>query len=142
MSKFVLKKLKRDDFSSVEKEISFNGLELTMQFKKDVHLERAMAIIHGQLAKPKLLSSDVLADRSEFDELESILFVIGEYSIKQWNVTDDGKDLEINGKNFLMLCDNIGEVKEISEFVGIVLATFNELSEKFKQQRESIKKKP
>lgn len=137
---FVLK-IKRDDFASVEKEIEFKSIKLKMSFSKDPSFERAMSIIHDSLQR-KTLTKDSLAVRSDFTEQEAILFAIGEYRIKEWNVVDsDGKALEINGDNFLLLCDQLGDAGDTSKFISLIFENFNKLSNDFHAKREEVKKK-
>lgn len=143
MSNFVLK-LKKDDFSSVSKEITFNGVSLMLEYKKNPYAERALSVINRELSSTKLLTREELTKRSEMTEQEGILFVVGEYVISKWNITDDkGNALEINGEHFLQLCEQISEdMSEKVAFVSLVLSTFNDLSREYYQKREEVKKKP
>lgn len=142
---FDLKLLKKtDDTISATKSIEFNGLELTLEAKKDAEFESAFAQVSELLNKKIVITKDSLKrGNSGIGAFEALFFVIGEYCVKSWNIVVDDKPFTVNGDNFLAVLENaFGDTETLQAFMTEVLNGFNEVIQDYKNKVDEIKKKP
>lgn len=142
---FDLKLLKKtDDTISATKSIEFNGLELTLEAKKDAEFESAFAQVSELLNKKIVITKDSLKrGNSGIGAFEALFFVIGEYCVKSWNIAVDDAPFAVNGDNFLAVLENaFSDTETLQEFMTEVLNGFNEVIQDYKTKVDEIKKKP
>ena len=142
---FDLKLLKKaDDTISATKTIEFNGLELTLEAKKDAEFESAFAQVSELLNKKIVITKDSLKrGNSGIGAFEALFFVIGEYCIKSWNIVVDDAPFAVNGDNFLQVLENaFSDTETLQAFMTEVLSGFNEVIQDYKNKVDEIKKKP
>lgn len=142
---FDLKLLKKtDDTISATKSIEFNGLELTLEAKKDAEFESAFAQVSELLNKKIVITKDSLKrGNSGIGAFEALFFVIGEYCIKSWNIVVDDKPFAVSGDNFLAVLENaFSDTETLQAFMTEVLNGFNEVIQDYKTKVDDIKKKP
>ena len=96
---FKITDLKKPAFDGeIIKQISHEGLELTLCIKKDDDFFSAIGHIQGLIENEKNIKN--MLKRGQMASYEALLFVIGEYAVSKWNVTDENdKPLAINGDN-------------------------------------------
>lgn len=142
---FDLKLLKKtDDTISATKSIEFNGLELTLEAKKDAEFESAFAQVSELLNKKIVITKDSLKrGNSGIGAFEALFFVIGEYCVKSWNIVVDDKPFAVSGDNFLTVLENaFSDTETLQAFMTEVLNGFNEVIQEYKNKVDEIKKKP
>lgn len=142
---FDLKLLKKtDDTISATKSIEFNGLELTLEAKKDAEFESAFAQVSELLNKKIVITKDSLKrGNSGIGAFEALFFVIGEYCVKSWNIVVDDKPFAVSGDNFLAVLENaFSDTEALQAFMTEVLNGFNEVIQDYKTKVDDIKKKP
>ena len=142
---FNLKLLKKtDDTISATKDIEFNGLELTLEAKKDAKFESAFSHVSERLNQKIVITKDSLKrDNVGIGASEALFFVIGEYCIKSWNIVVGDAPFAVNGDNFLAVLENaFSDTETLQAFMTEVLNGFNEVIQDYKTKTDEIKKKP
>lgn len=145
---FKITDLKKQSFDFViEKTIDFdnNGqqLQMTLQIKQDDEFNAAFTKVNTLLNGQKAISKNSLKRGSVgIDGSEALLFVIGEYCIKDWNVQTDDGVLPINGDNLLLLLNSGFEQSVLIELMTLLVNTFAQLMNEFSQKVGDIQKKP
>ena len=142
---FDLKLLKKDaEIISATKNINFNGLELTLEAKKDAAFESAFSQVSELLNKKIIITKDSLKrDNVGIGAFEALFFVIGEYCVKSWNIVIDDKPFAVSGDNFLAVLENaFSDTETLQAFMTEVLNGFNEVIQDYKNKADEIKKKP
>lgn len=126
----------------VTKTLNFeNGIEMTLAVKKDLQFESAYTEVQGLLADNKVTRDKLKRNNQGMQGYEAMLFLIGEYNIKAWNIEVDGKPFAINGDNFLTLLENAFTDDNLADFIKLLITTFTELMEQYAQKVDEIKKK-
>ena len=139
--KFKIQDLKKPTFDSqITKALEHEGLSLTLCIKHDEDFMNALAKVQGQFDKDEMLSKDSLRrGKGQIQSSEALLFVIGEYAIGDWNVTDmNDKPIDINGDHFLLVLQS---VDNLPDFLMKLINTFNEAMTEFGQAIDTLKKK-
>lgn len=136
---FKITDLKKPNFDSeIKKQISFEGLELTLRVRHDNDFLTAIGRVYSQMDKEKTLNKDSLK-RGQMASSEALFFVIGEYVVSDWNVVDDNNTpVPINGDNFLAVLE---DVENLTDFLVLLMAEFNKAMSEFGQAVENLKKK-
>lgn len=126
---------------SVSKALKYDNLELTLCFKQNPQFERALSSVVNEMNKPVVLTKEHLTKSGgDITPHEALLFVLGEYAIAEWNVSDEqGNAVAINGDNFLLLC---GQMPDIQGFLSWLFDEFTQLSQAYRDKLEDVKKKP
>lgn len=148
---FQLKDLKKKELKAVNRVLDYNeDLSLTIEMTDDKAFQNAFAQVQEQM-QDKPLTRNALSrtynNDSTISANEAVLYVIGEYLVKDWSVLlPDGKPAPINGENFVTLCASVGDTAaEMVDFVTYIIRNFTELMGEFEEQgqkAEAIKKKP
>lgn len=135
---------KTDDTVNATKTITYNGLEITLEAKKDAEFESAFAQVSELLNKKVVITKDSLKrGNSGIGAFEALFFVIGEYCVKSWNIVVDDKPFAISGDNFLAVLENaFSDTETLQAFMTEVLNGFNDVIQDFKNKVDEIKKKP
>lgn len=144
MSAFNLNILKKPEFTDeVTKAITFNGLELTLCVKKDEAFSTAFSTVSNQLNQSQSLTKDKLKKGNQgISANEALLFLIGEYCVKEWNVTVDDTAYPINGENLLTVAENaFTNSDDLAEFLTLLLNTFTDLMKEFSEKVQAVQKK-
>ncbi|AKG07060.1 hypothetical protein AAX06_01425 [Moraxella bovoculi] len=145
---FRLDILKKPTFDgTLEKPLEFDNagqqLQITLQIKQDDEFNSAFAKVGTLLNEQKSINKNGLKRGNvAIDGNEALLFVIGEYCIKDWNVQTDDGILPINGDNLLLLLNNGFEQPVLIELITLLINTFAELMNEFSQKVGDIQKKP
>lgn len=145
---FKITDLKKQSFNGViEKTIDFDNdgqqLQMTLQIKQDDEFNAAFTKVGTLLNEQKAINKNSLKRGNiSIDGNEALLFVIGEYCIKDWNVQTDDGVLPINGDNLLLLLNNGFEQSVLIELMTLLVNTFAELMNEFSQKVGDIQKKP
>ena len=139
-----LQDLKPKQLGSVEREIDYDGLvKLTMRVGDDKAFQSAYVKIQESQGDKKVTKDKLSKDSFDENELsfgESLLYLMGEYLITEWDVLlPDGEVAPINGDNFTKLVAALDE--DGLKFATHALNTFKELSKEFAIQKEVPKKK-
>ena len=121
-----------------------NGLELTLEAKKDAAFESAFSQVSELLNQKIVITKDSLKrDNVGIGASEALVFVIGEYCIKSWNIVVDDAPFAVNGDNFLAVLESaFGDTETLQAFMTEVLNAFNEVIQDYKTKTDEIKKKP
>lgn len=135
---------KTDNAASATKTIDYQGLEITLEIKKDAQFESAFAQVSELLNQKATITKESLKRNSDgIAAFEALFFVIGEYCIKSWNVSVNDAPFDINGDNFLQLLENaFDDAQTLQAFMVEVLEAFNSVVQEFKNRVDEIKKKP
>lgn len=120
-----------------------DSLDLTLEVKQDPEFTSAFAKVNAELASQKLSTNALKrGNQSEITSYEGILFIIGEYCVKSWNVDVNGEKIKPDGDSFLAVCNEIATDEAVFlDFVNKLVPTFTDMINKFKQTTEDIKKK-
>lgn len=138
---FNLTILKKTD-DEVVRTVVHNGIELSLVVKKDDAFTSAFAEVQSLMnAKNKVSKDSLKRANNGIGANEALLFVIGEYCIKSWNVVVDDVPLAINGDNFLLVLDNAFTQDELIDFITKLLTQFGEAVAEFGQKADELKKK-
>ncbi|MEZ7502290.1 hypothetical protein QO189_07375 [Psychrobacter sp. Arc29] len=140
-----LQDLKPKQLGSVEREIDYDGLvKLTMRVGDDKAFQSAYVKIQESQGDKKVTKdklSKASFDENELSFGESLLYLMGEYLITEWDVLlPDGEVAPINGDNFTKLVAALGD--NGLGFATHIFDTFKELSQEFALQAGETKKKP
>lgn len=141
---FNLNIIKKPEFTDeVTRQIKHdNGIELTICIKKDDAFNAAFAEVAPFLNNNKALTKDRLKKGNQgINANEAVLFLIGEYCIKDWNIETDGKPLQVNGENLLLVLENAFNQDELVGFMTDLIEKFNEAFGEFNQKVQAIQKK-
>lgn len=125
----------------ISRDISHGDFKLTLEIKHDEAFNSAFGKVAPLLDTKKIGKDDLKREsQSDITNYEMLLFVIGEYCIKSWNITDENdKDVPINGDNFLLV---LNAVPNLQNFIANLLHEFGEMINEFGEKAENIKKKP
>ena len=125
----------------VSRGISHDDLQLKLEVKHDEAFNSAFGKVAPLLDVKKVGKNDLKREsQSDITNYEMLLFVIGEYCIKSWNITDENdKDVPINGDNFLLV---LNAVPNLQDFITNLLHEFGAMINEFGEKAEKIKKKP
>ena len=134
-----LKKVKIEN--SVTRNIKHDELELTLEIKQDEAFQSAFAKVAPLMNDKTIGKNDLKREnQSDLSNYEMLLYVIGEYCVKEWNATDENDNaVPINGDNFLLV---LNAIPNLQVFIANLLTEFGAVTNEFAQQKESILKKP
>lgn len=141
---FDLTILKKPDFDlEITREIKHdNGIELVLAIKKDDAFSAAFGEIAPYLNSEKALTKERLKKGNQgINANEAVLFLIGEYCIKSWNVVVDDKPYPIDGENFLTVLENAFDKDGLPEFITALIDNFNSAFTEFGEKVAQIQKK-
>ena len=127
--------------TAIERQIEHGDLRLTLQVKDDTAFKSAFAKV-APLLDDKTVHKDDLKRSAQTDisSQEMLLYVIGEYCVGDWNVSDkDDTPIAVNGDNFLLV---LGALPNLSEFLLQLIETFGDMMTQFANTVDDIKKKP
>lgn len=125
----------------VSRDISHGDLQLTLEVKHDEAFNSAFGKVAPLLDIKKVGKNDLKREsQSDITNYEMLLFVIGEYCIKSWDITDENdKDVPINGDNFLLV---LNAVPNLQDFITNLLHEFGAMINEFGEKADNLKKKP
>ncbi|WP_323842582.1 MULTISPECIES: hypothetical protein [unclassified Moraxella] len=142
---FNLNIIKKPEFTDeVTRQIKHdNGIELTICIKKDDAFNAAFGEVAPFLNNNKALTKDRLKKGNQgINANEAVLFLIGEYCVKEWNVTVDDTAYPINGENLLTVAENaFTDSDDLAEFLTLLLNTFTDLMKEFGEKVQAVQKK-
>ncbi len=142
-----LKDLKKKEIGEVVRELNFDDkVKLTMRFSNDKDFTSALSHLQEKQVNSALTKNKLSKANNAGESLttgEAMLYLIGEYMITEWDVElSEGEIAPINGDNFTLLCSSIGDDDDNVEFMQYISKNFAEMSVEFRDQKESVKKKP
>ena len=119
-------------------------LEIVLEVKQDPEFTSAFAKVNSELSSQKLSTSSLKrGNQSEITSYEGVLFVIGEYCVKSWNVDVNGEPVMPDGDTFLAVCNEIAKDDTVFlDFINKLLPVFTGMMNEFKELVENVKKKP
>ena len=147
-------KLTLNDLKPKSKEIELTetikhgDFELTLCVKHDDDFNKALEQVHTMLQTPKKLTKNSLSRagiqmlRDSLSDYEAMLFVIGEYCVKSWNIKDENDEpLMPNGENFNKVMEYFLSTDNGTELLTTTIGTFNKLLADYKTKISDIRKK-
>lgn len=138
---FKLDIVKRKNDISAIRTIKQDGIEMTLEIKKDAEFETAVGNM-GQFIedKPKLTREVLKRGQDSINVNEAMIYIIGEYLITDWNIEVEGNKLDINGDNLFLVLENAFDDKP-HNFIKLLLDTFSELTKEYNDKLLAVKKK-
>lgn len=143
---FKLPKIDKTNSTEVTKTLDHkSGISITLAFnrKRSESYIKSVSFIAEQEQKTTLTMDALKNINNRLSSFDSQLFAVGEYLIKDWDVTDsDGNDIEPSGEVFLQVCNSIEDNEELLDFINSVFELIPEMAKEYAEKVGNIKKKP
>lgn len=143
---FKLDLLKKEPLKGeIVKQVSGAGVELTLAVTHDDGLNSAFAKVQqliDEQAKSVDFDSLKRSAQNKIDANQALLYVIGEYCVRDWNVTDtDGVPLPANGDNLIALLEHGFAPDDLLTFITDLINAFTGACQEFAELVANTKKK-